>query len=130
LKNRKRLIEKAWVIISKSKAKKLNIDDISYYYKSICVCRLDKRIDIFDISTDIYRPLKNTEIQELLDIGIDKFAKKLSIKNTLNAIKLNRNMFHIAIAKGSQKEKEFFFRKTMRRIKKLRILLGYKQSFA
>ena len=50
--------------------------------------------------------------------------------STQGAIALNRNMFHIAIAKGSQKEKEFFFRKTMRRIKKLRKLLGYKQIFA
>jgi|TARA_Y100000033_G_C2743155_1_gene109632 hypothetical protein len=87
-------------------------------------------MEIFDIATDIYRPLSDKELDSLLKIGVDKFATQLQIKNTLDAIALNRNMFHIAIAKGSQKEKEFFFRKTMRRIKKLRKLLGYKQIFA
>lgn len=87
-------------------------------------------MEIFDIATDIYRPLSDKELKTLIKIGFDKFSTQLQIKNTLDAIALNRNMFHIAIAKGSQKEKEFFFRKTMRRIKKLRKLLGYKQIFA
>tara|TARA_Y100000004_G_C8659055_1_gene304387 strand:+ start:47 stop:310 length:264 start_codon:yes stop_codon:yes gene_type:complete len=85
-------------------------------------------MDIFDTSTDIYRPLTNKEIRQLLELGLEKFTTKLSIENTLKSISLNRNMFHIAIAKGSDKEKEFFYRKTMRRIKKLRQLLGYQQK--
>ncbi len=111
-------------------SKKLVFDDVSYYYKSLCISRLDNRIEIFDISTDIYRPLKIEEIEKLLDVGVEKFTKQLSIKNTIDSIALNRNLFHIAIAKGSEKEKEFFYRKTMRRIKKLRNLLGYKHKFA
>lgn len=121
---------KAWDIIQSKKSKKLVFEDTSYFYKSICISKLDNRMEIFDIATDIYRPLSDKELDSLLKIGVDKFATQLQIKNTLDAIALNRNMFHIAIAKGSQKEKEFFFRKTMRRIKKLRKLLGYKQIFA
>ena len=45
-------------------------------------------------------------------------STKLSIKNTLKSIADNRVLFHIAIAKKSDKEKEFYYRKTMRRIKK------------
>jgi len=130
LKSRKDKLLKAWDIIQSKKSKKLVFEDTSYFYKSICISKLDNRMEIFDIATDIYRPLSDTELDSLLKIGVDKFATQLQIKNTLDAIALNRNMFHIAIAKGSQKEKEFFFRKTMRRIKKLRKLLGYKQIFA
>ena len=85
-------------------------------------------MDIFDTSTNIYRPLTKSEIQDLLKIGLEKFATKLSIKNTLKSIADNRVLFHIAIAKKSDKEKEFYYRKTMRRIKKLRHLLGYQQK--
>tara|TARA_R100000482_G_scaffold121447_1_gene67656 strand:- start:1553 stop:1945 length:393 start_codon:yes stop_codon:yes gene_type:complete len=130
LKSRKDKLLKAWDIIQSKKSKKLVFEDTSYFYKSICISKLDNRMEIFDIATDIYRPLSDKELDSLLKIGVDKFATQLQIKNTLDAIALNRNMFHIAIAKGSQKEKEFFFRKTMRRIKKLRKLLGYKQIFA
>ncbi len=130
MKSRKDKLLKAWDIIQSKKSKKLVFEDTSYFYKSICISKLDNRMEIFDIATDIYRPLSDKELDSLLKIGVDKFATQLQIKNTLDAIALNRNMFHIAIAKGSQKEKEFFFRKTMRRIKKLRKLLGYKQIFA
>jgi|TARA_R100000734_G_scaffold19129_2_gene18344 hypothetical protein len=130
LKNRKKLLLQAWELIQKKKSKELVFEDTSYFYKSICMSKLDNRMEIFDIATDIYRPLSDKELETLIKIGFDKFATQLQIKNTLDAIALNRNMFHIAIAKGSQKEKEFFFRKTMRRIKKLRKLLGYKQIFA
>lgn len=130
MKNRKKLLLKAWELIQKKKSKELVFEDTSYFYKGICMSKLDNRMEIFDIATDIYRPLSDKELETLIKIGFDKFATQLQIKNTLDAIALNRNMFHIAIAKGSQKEKEFFFRKTMRRIKKLRKLLGYKQIFA
>tara|TARA_B100000287_G_C20647362_1_gene785584 strand:- start:1597 stop:1998 length:402 start_codon:yes stop_codon:yes gene_type:complete len=130
LKSRKQLILKAEKLMRQTNSKKLVFDDVSYYYKSLCISRLDNRIEIFDISTDIYRPLKIEEIEKLLDVGVEKFTKQLSIKNTIDSIALNRNLFHIAIAKGSEKEKEFFYRKTMRRIKKLRNLLGYKHKFA
>ena len=130
MKNRIEKLLQALEIIQSKKSKKLDFEDTSYFYKGICISKLDKRIEIFDIATDIYRPLSDKELDSLLKIGVDKFATQLQIKNTLDAIALNRNMFHIAIAKGSQKEKEFFFRKTMRRIKKLRNLLGYKQIFA
>jgi len=130
LKSRKDKLLKAWDIIQSKKSKKLVFEDTSYFYKGICISKLDNRMEIFDIASDIYRPLSDKELDSLLKIGVDKFATQLQIKNTLDAIALNRNMFHIAIAKGSQKEKEFFFRKTMRRIKKLRKLLGYKQIFA
>ena len=82
-------------------------------------------MEIFDTSTDIYRPLSNYEIADMIHIGVEQFAQDLATKNTVESIAINRNMFHIAIAKKSEKEKEFYFRKTLRRIKKLRTLLGY-----
>lgn len=130
MQKRKELLIKAWQLCANSKAKKIVFDDTSYYYKVICICKDGKRFDIFDTSTDIYRPLHNHEIQMLLEIGLDKFTNILAIKNTRQSILSNRNLFHIAIAKKSNKEKEFYFRKTMRRIKKLRKLLGYKQKFS
>ncbi len=126
----KELLEKVWQLCAKSKAKRIVTDEVSYYYKTIVISKDGKRIAIFDTSTDIYRPLKNKEIRQLLELGLDKFTNQLSIKNTTESIKLNRNLFHISIAKKSNKEKEFYFRKTMRRIKKLRKLLGYKQKFS
>lgn len=127
--NRKELLEQAWELCKNSKARKVVFDEVSYYYKVICISKKKNRLDIFDTSTDIYRPLKNSEIEELLKLGVDKFTNKLSIKNTKESITLNRNLFHIAIAKKSNKEKEFYYRKTIRRIRKLRKLLGYKQKF-
>jgi len=130
MQERKELLEKAWQLCANSKAKKIVFEDTSYYYKVICISKDGNRFDIFDTSTDIYRPLHNHEIKMLLDIGLDKFTNILAIKNTRQSILSNRNLFHIAIAKKSNKEKEFYFRKTMRRIKKLRNLLGYKQKFS
>ncbi|QDP65882.1 MAG: hypothetical protein Tp133SUR523431_6 [Prokaryotic dsDNA virus sp.] len=126
--SRQESIKKCWCLFKNIKTKHVVFDDVSYYYKTLCISKLDKRMDIFDTSTDIYRPLTNKEIRQLLELGLEKFTTKLSIENTLKSISLNRNMFHIAIAKGSDKEKEFFYRKTMRRIKKLRQLLGYQQK--
>lgn len=126
----KELLQKAWELCCKSKAKRIVTDEVSYYYKTIVISKAGNRIGIFDTSTDIYRPLQNKEIEELLELGLDKFTNQLGIRNTLDSIKLNRNLFHISIAKKSNKEKEFYYRKTMRRIKKLRKLLGYKQKFS
>ncbi len=127
---RKKKIKQVITMCKEKGTRRFKFDDVSYFYKTICVSQLGKRFEIFDTSTDIYRPLTDEEVDNLIELGLDKFTNKLSIKNTLDSIALNRNMFHIAIAKGSQKEKDFFFRKTMRRIKKLRNLLGYKQKIA
>ncbi len=128
MESRQESIERCWCLFKNRKTKHVVFDDVSYYYKTLCISRLNKRIDIFDTSTNIYRPLTKSEIQDLLKIGLEKFATKLSIKNTLKSIADNRVLFHIAIAKKSDKEKEFYYRKTMRRIKKLRQLLGYQQK--
>ena len=128
MESRQESIEKCWCLFKNRKTKHIVFDDVSYYYKTLCISRLNKRMDIFDTSTNIYRPLTKSEIQDLLKIGLEKFATKLSIKNTLKSIADNRVLFHIAIAKKSDKEKEFYYRKTMRRIKKLRHLLGYQQK--
>ena len=130
MESRQESIEKCWCLFKNIKTKYIVFDDVSYYYKTLCISKLNKRFDIFDTSTNIYRPLNKSEIQDLLKIGLEKFATKLSIKNTLKSIADNRVLFHIAIAKKSDKEKEFYYRKTMRRIKKLRQLLGYQQKIA
>ena len=36
-------------------------------------------MEIFDTSTDIYRPLSNYEIADMIHIGVEQFAKDLAI---------------------------------------------------
>ena len=59
--------------------RRFKFDDVSYFYKTICVSQLGKRFEIFDTSTDIYRPLTDEEVDNLIELGLDKFTNKLSI---------------------------------------------------
>tara|TARA_R100001015_G_C4620632_1_gene177637 strand:- start:931 stop:1353 length:423 start_codon:yes stop_codon:yes gene_type:complete len=136
IKERNRLLNKAWgMLINNRNSKIVNFPPTSHvFFKTIkmsktCLESKSKTksfpTEIFDTSTDIYRPLTNYEIADLIHIGVEQFVKNLATKNTIESISINRNLFHIAIAKKSEKEKEFYYKKTLRRIKKLRTLLGY-----
>ena len=70
MESRQESIEKCWCLFKNRKTKHIVFDDVSYYYKTLCISRLNKRIDIFDTSTNIYRPLTKSEIQDLLKIGL------------------------------------------------------------
>ena len=105
MKKRKELLIKAYDKIKSSKGKKLFSDQDSYYYKTFCVEKLGKTIEMFDTTTDIYRPLKIPEIEMFLKTSCDDFAQKLSYESNYRSFKENRKLFHIAIAKNSEKEK-------------------------
>jgi len=123
IKIRKELLNKAYKKIKNTKGKKLFVDQKSYYYKTFCVEKLDNVIEMFDTTTDLYRPLKNDEIEMFLKVSCDEFAKKLLYESNYQSFKNNRKLFHIAIAKKSEKEKLFYFKKAKRRLKKLRNIL-------
>jgi len=123
MKKRKELLIKAYDKIKSSKGKKLFSDQDSYYYKTFCVEKLGKTIEMFDTTTDIYRPLKIPEIEMFLKTSCDDFAQKLSYESNYRSFKENRKLFHIAIAKNSEKEKLFYYKKSMRRLKKIRNIL-------
>jgi hypothetical protein len=127
-KERKELLKKAYRKIKNTKGKKLFENKKAYYYKTFCVEKLDNVIEMFDTTTDVYRPLKNHEIKMFLDISLEDFANKLSFENTYQSFKNNRNLFHIAIHKKSEKEKLFYFKKATRRLKKLRKILDINKN--
>lgn len=123
IKQRKELLKKAYNKIKNTKGKKLFADQKSYYYKTFCVEKLGNVFEMFDTTTDVYRPLKNDEIEMFLKVSCDDFAQKLSYESNYKSFKNNRKLFHIAIAKKSEKEKLFYFKKAKRRLKKLRNIL-------
>ena len=121
---RKELLEKAFDKMKKSKAKDVYKNNQSFWYKGVVVEKLDNRIEMYDLSSDVYRPLSNKELILFVqkDTHVEKFVVDLQIKNTKKSLSWIRTLFHIAIAKKSEKDKLFYFRKAMRRIKKLRKL--------
>ena len=121
---REGLLELAFEKMKNSKAKDVYKNNQSYWYRGVVVEKLDKRIEMYDLSSDVYRPLSNKELTLFVqeETNVDKFVIDLQIKNTKKSLSLIRKLFHIAIAKKSEKDKLFYFRKAMRRIKKLRKL--------
>lgn len=94
-----------------------------YYYKRICVETKPGFEDVFDISTDIWRPLTLHEMRTILDYGFEHANKKIIRFNEVKKLQENRRLFQIASAKQNSKEKEFYYNIAMRAIKKLRSLL-------
>ena len=121
---RKELLEKAFDKMKKSKAVDVYKDNQSFWYKGVVVEKLDNRIEMYDLSSDVYRPLSNKELILFVqkDTHVEKFVVDLQIKNSKKSLSWIITLFHIAIAKKSEKDKLFYFRKAMRRIKKLRKL--------
>ena len=96
-----------------------------YYYKRICVSTKYGFRNVFDTSTDIWRPLTTGELEILLKEGLKRCNDLIVLNNTMQQYHQNRNDFHIATIKGNKKEKQQFFDKAIEAIKKLRELVGY-----
>jgi len=128
MKKRKKLLDQALIKLRKTKGKKLFSDQESYYYKNICIERKDNIIEMFDTTTDIYRPLMLREIIDFLEMDTTEFTEKLKIHNIIKAFQNNRKMFHIAIFKGKEKEKLLYYNKAKRRLNHLRKLLDINKS--
>jgi hypothetical protein len=97
--------------------------DNAYYYKNICASERDGVIEIYDTTTNVYRPLSVEEMSKLLLENIDKFCLKLKTKNLKERFAGHRHRFHIAIAKKNEKEKKFFYKRCVSDIKQLRKVL-------
>lgn len=97
--------------------------DNAYYYKNICASERDGVIEIYDTTTNIYRPLTIKEMSKLLVENIDEFCLKLKTKNLKERFTGHRHRFHIAIAKKNEKEKKFFYKRCVSDIKQLRKVL-------
>lgn len=96
-----------------------------YHYKRLCIETKKGYENVFDTSTDIWRPLNMDEMQMILDEGFLVTNQNVIFYNELRKLKENRRMFHIATVKKNLKEKEFYFNIAKRAIKKLKSLLWY-----
>jgi|TARA_R110001632_G_scaffold154418_3_gene272582 hypothetical protein len=97
--------------------------DNAYYYKNICASERLGKIEIYDTTTSIYRPMKESEMKALLHEDVDEFCKKLKTINLQERFAGHRHRFHIAIAKQNEKEKKFFYKRCVSDIKQLRKVL-------
>lgn len=96
----------------------------SRYYKRIVVDVSDEYRNVYDASTDLWRPLTIVEIDRLISVGFERFNEELKAKNLVDSYQDSRRLFHIASVKKNMKERDFFYRKAVRSIKKLRDLLA------
>jgi hypothetical protein len=92
-------------------------------YRRLLVQKYFDEVDVFDNSTDVYRPLSSTELKALDSMSIDKFCNYLFLTNTIERLKNNRYAMQLGIAKGNEKEKEYHYKIAMQEIKSLREFL-------
>jgi hypothetical protein len=92
-------------------------------YRRLLVQKYFDEVDVFDNSTDIYRPMSSTELKALDSMKIDKFCDNLFISNSIERLKNNRYAMQLGIAKGNEKEKEYHYKIAMQEIKTLREFL-------
>ena len=128
MKKRRALLIEAYQKLKRSKGRKIFSDQQSYYYKNICVEKKDNVIEMYDTSTDIYRPLMLQELIAFVSMEIDEFTQMLAFRNTLQAFNNNKKLFHIAILKNKEKEKIYYYKKAKRRLNNLRKLLDINKN--
>lgn len=106
--------------IKEEKGKKL-FKNNAYYYKNICASERNGVYEIYDTTTNVYRPLSIDEMENLLKSNdLNDFCLDLKIKNLRERFSGHRHRFHIAIAKNNEKEKKFFYKRCVSDIKQLR----------
>lgn len=108
---------------SKGKTIKPNNSIRCLYYRRLCLCLSDYGLEIYDTSTDIYRPISETEMELLCNIGIENFCTNLVISSSWERINDNRTSMQLAIAKNNIKEKEYHYKIASEEIKILRDFL-------
>ena len=97
--------------------KRIDNGEKSYYYKRICVTFVGDKVEVYDTSSDIYRPLSLSELVLLTELGEVELNKKLVEESYTEKIRNTRNLMHIAIAKKNSKEKEYYYKIAMNEIK-------------
>lgn len=96
-----------------------------YYHKRICVDLTPGYENVYDTSTDLWRPLNIHELNLIQHKGFVFCNKYLAIKNTRNQLKNSRKDFRIATIKKHHKDQSKYYDKAMVALNKLRGLLGY-----
>ena len=96
-----------------------------YYHKRICVDLNKGYENVFDTSTDIWRPLNKIELKIIVDKGFSNGNTYITIKNSRSQLKDSRESFHIASVKNNEKDKIKYFKKAIDAINKLRQMVGY-----
>ena len=103
-----------------------NIDVI--IYRRLLVQKYFDEVDVFDNSTDVYRPLSSKELKALDSMSIDDFCDDLLLSNNIERLKNNRYAMQLGIAKGNEKEKEYHYKIAMKEIKTLREFLNINKN--
>jgi|SRR5210317_114543 len=103
-----------------------NIDVI--IYRRLLVQKYFDEVDVFDNSTDVYRPLSDVELKALDSMNIDDFCDDLFLTNSIKRFKNNRYAMQLGIAKGNEKEKEYHYKIAMQEIKTLREFLDINKN--
>lgn len=122
--NRKQLVAKVIQMLKLTEAPFFAIGNC-YYYRRICIDLNHGHENVFDTSTDIWRPLNIHELNVIIDKGFSKANAYLVIKNSQTQLRDSRNAFHIASIKGNEKDKQKYFKKAIDAIRKLRKMVGY-----
>jgi hypothetical protein len=103
-----------------------NIDVI--IYRRLLVQKYFDEVDVFDNSTDVYRPLSSAELKVLDSVSVDEFCDFVFLSNGIERIKNNRYAMQLGIAKGNEKEKEYHYKIAMQEIKTLRQFLDINKN--
>lgn len=97
-------------------------------YRRLLVQKFNNEYEVWDNSTDVYRPLSEKELMDLKSSDIDDFCNRLFIKNSADRINLNRKYMQIGIAKKNEKEKDYHYRIASEEIQILRKFLDINKN--
>ena len=124
LKKKNNTIIMAWSDILKLNDKRTLHEDKGVYHRRLFISvDEEKNYEVYDTSTDVYRPLSSSELHRLNFSDINDFCDYLFIKNSYKRIKNNRKSMQIAIAKKNQKNKNYHHKIAIEEIKTLRSFL-------
>lgn len=117
-------IKKIWDMLTKENSTRLKHIDDSVFFKRICVSKHEDQIEVYDTSTEVYRPLSQKEIDQLLEVGPTNFSKMLKMKSLLEKYHDQRAYFHREAVKGNIKKRDYHYHKALKIIKQLREFSG------
>jgi len=117
-------LKRIWDMLTKEKSTRLNHIDDSVFYKRICVSKYEDQMEVYDTSTEIYRPLSQKEIDRLLEVGPTNFSKMLKMKSLLEKYHDQRAYFHREAVKGNIKKRDYHYNKALKIIQQLREFSG------
>ena len=109
---------------------RLDHDGDCYHYRRLRVCKSAENIIFFDTSTDLYRPLSESELQELEKLTLDEFCDSLFIQSSMQKIENHRYKMQLAIAKKNIKDIEYHHKIASEELKILREFFDNQQKLS